>query len=223
MATDNSRRFSGFSLIELLIVVAIIGILAAIAVPNYLEARVRSKVSAAMAQIRTSIDALEMYRIDHHALPPTRFYCLALGAEKARNYFELPFELTTPIAYLSTRPIDPFNNFPGANSEGPGQTIKYRHPGFGYFNDMPTEEGIWVPKSFPIDDGNYIFYNNASEKNHSSKSPVEYGLWSVGPVPKIEIDTHTYDPVPSHCWYDPTNGTASVGIIVQLNTGHNSS
>jgi prepilin-type N-terminal cleavage/methylation domain-containing protein len=50
-----------FTLIELLIVVAIIAILAAIAVPNFLEAQVRAKVSRAKADIRSLATALESY------------------------------------------------------------------------------------------------------------------------------------------------------------------
>ena len=44
-----------FTLIELLIVVAIIAILAAIAVPNFLEAQTRAKVSRTMADIHTLV------------------------------------------------------------------------------------------------------------------------------------------------------------------------
>ncbi len=214
-----STNKTAFTLIELLIVVAIIGILASIAVPNFLHAMTRSKIAAAQAQIEACTVAIEAYRLDRNGLPPTRYYCLARGEEKARKYFELPWELTTPTAYLSDRPLDPFNTFPGASSDAPGQTIKYRSPGFGYFNDMPTEEGMWIPKSFPLDDGDYVFYNDASTEYPAKDCPVQYGFWSAGPVPKVDIGMHTYEPVPSHTWYDPTNGTRSPGIIVKLSSG----
>lgn len=208
-----------FTLIELLIAVAVIGILAAAMLPNLQLAQIRSKIAAAKADIHACATALEAYRLDRNGLPPTRYFCLAWGEETARKYFELPWELTTPTAYLTTRPLDPFNTFPGASAEAPGQTIKYRHPGFGYFNGMPTEEGMWIPSGYPADNGDYVFYNNASDEHPARECPVQYGLWSVGPVPKTAVEMQTLEPVPSHTWYSPSNGTVSMGIIVRLDTG----
>ncbi|HBF32973.1 TPA: hypothetical protein DDW35_00280 [Candidatus Sumerlaeota bacterium] len=66
------KRNSAFTLIELLIVVAIIAILAAIAVPNFLEAQVRSKASRAMSDMRSLATAIEAYRVDENSYPVSR-------------------------------------------------------------------------------------------------------------------------------------------------------
>ena len=58
-----------FTLIELLIVVAIIGILAAIAVPNFLNAQIRSKLAKVQADHKAISTALEAYFIDQNAYP----------------------------------------------------------------------------------------------------------------------------------------------------------
>ncbi len=93
---------NAFTLIELLIVVAIIGILAAIAVPNFLNAQERAKVSRAEADIRSIGTALEMYRLDNTGYP--RFISHVMNPT---GVFRL---LTTPIAYMSSVPYEVFAN-----------------------------------------------------------------------------------------------------------------
>jgi len=94
----RSRDLS-FTLIELLMVVAIISILSAIALPNFLEAQTRAKVARAKNDLRAIATALEAYHADNCAYPQA---ALIPPPRRLRP-------LTMPIAYITTLPEDPFN------------------------------------------------------------------------------------------------------------------
>ena len=63
------KKQAGFTLIELLVAVAVIGIIAAIAIPNMLQAIDKSRQNRTMAELRTVGTALEEYNIDQSAYP----------------------------------------------------------------------------------------------------------------------------------------------------------
>jgi prepilin-type N-terminal cleavage/methylation domain-containing protein len=65
---EEQKREKGFTLIELMIVVAIIAILAAVAIPNFLRARDRSRVSACLSQMVNLGTAAQDYIVEHGSL-----------------------------------------------------------------------------------------------------------------------------------------------------------
>ena len=69
ICVDGGMRKSGFTLIEVIIVVGIIGILLAIAIPNILLSMHRARQRAAVADIKIIAEAVESYRIDIGFVP----------------------------------------------------------------------------------------------------------------------------------------------------------
>jgi prepilin-type N-terminal cleavage/methylation domain-containing protein len=197
-----------FTLIELLIVVAIIAILAAIAVPNFLEAQTRSKVARVQNDLRTLATAFESYAVDHNRPPVDMVeYAMTTGAavqERWRCYALL----TTPVAYLSSFIHDPFPAQAGVSDE---QGV-YRDEGKFYF---------YV---------NYVKFPAGGSRETAWCEPLRARgyLWSVyscGPArvesqPWIEVMLLNPDaPESLGNVYDATNGTVSRGKIYRTNKG----
>jgi general secretion pathway protein G len=69
-AVSGSRRASGFTIVEVLIVVAMAGTLAAIAIPKYADYRERIKVAQAVADMRALSLVINNYQLDARSYPP---------------------------------------------------------------------------------------------------------------------------------------------------------
>jgi len=62
---------SGFTLVEILIVVVILGILAAIVIPQFTEASTEAKFSSLKTDLQTQRSQIELYKINHNDVPPS--------------------------------------------------------------------------------------------------------------------------------------------------------
>ncbi len=101
------RAVSGFTLIEVLVVVVIIGILGAIIVPNLLGRPDQARITAAKSDIRNLANALDIYRLDNFNYPSTEQGLEALvtqpsGFPEPKNY--------NPDGYVKNLPTDPWGS-----------------------------------------------------------------------------------------------------------------
>ncbi len=111
------KHQSGFSLIELMIVVVILGLLATLLVPRIMDRPDEARVTKAKVDIRTLESALRLYRLDNGAYPTTEQGLAALIrkpdiAPIPRNYRDGGY------LEVSSVPTDPWGN-----------AYRYRSPG----------------------------------------------------------------------------------------------
>lgn len=207
-----------FTLIELLIVVAIIGILSAIAVPNFLNAQTRAKVSRCMADLRAIYTGVELLRQDRGYLPidvwdyntdegkkilKEKLGNVGAAPANARSADMILAVLTSPISYMSAVPIDPFLKKTGNNAER------------GFEGPLTTYVYIDEDPNIPGKDMYFMALMDQQEQSHKLQ-PIqehEFALVSVGPDGIIGNSTVVEGNKLRGLPYDPSNGLMSVGDI----------
>ena len=102
-----NKTMSGFTLIEILIVVVILGILGAVVVPNILSRPDTARVQAAQTDLRALSQTLEIYRLDNFQYPSSEQGLESLvdrpsGFPAPKNW--------NPEGYLKKLPTDPWGS-----------------------------------------------------------------------------------------------------------------
>ncbi|MES9846812.1 type II secretion system major pseudopilin GspG [Candidatus Thiodiazotropha sp. LNASS1] len=105
--TRNYLKFKGFTLIEVMVVVVILSILAAIVVPKIMDRPEQARITKAKSDIRALEAALNLYRLDNMIYPTTDQGLEALVSKptdspEPRNWKE--------GGYLDRLPVDPWGN-----------------------------------------------------------------------------------------------------------------
>jgi len=97
----------GFTLLEIMVVVVIIGILAALVMPNIMSRPDEARVMAAKQDIASLMQALKLYRLDNQRYPPTEQGLQALVVKPATA--PIPSNWKTG-GYVERLPKDPWGN-----------------------------------------------------------------------------------------------------------------
>ena len=108
---------SGFTLVEILIVVVILGILAAIVIPQFTEASSEAKLSSLCTDLQTMRSQIELFKIQHNDNPPV----LATFALQMENYSDVAGtavadnnkDVATGVIYgpyVQSMPVNPWND-----------------------------------------------------------------------------------------------------------------
>jgi len=193
----------GFSLVELLVVTAIIGLLVGLLVPLLSTVREKTKVAKVTMELRQIEIALEMYYVDHRCYPPIRVSC---NTSERDHWCQLPPELAEG-GYLpagggemSCTMQDPFN---------PGHTYKYASIGPYILNGSLQDEhfALFLPDDFPA------CQSQSGRYRDDVQAPLAWVVWSLGPRPSRDKALNPRAPLPAFTWYRRTGDN---GVIARI-------
>lgn len=106
---NRTNRQAGFTLVEILIVVVILGILAAIVIPQFTNASENAKGSSLYTQLQTIRSQLELYQVQHNGDYPT--LAQLWGNMTAKTEVDGTVDAAGEFGpYLQQDPVNPFTS-----------------------------------------------------------------------------------------------------------------
>ena len=150
MQTRKSQ--SGFTLIEVMVVVVFLGILASVIIPKIMDKPDEARIVKAKQDIRTLESTLEMYRLDNYVYPSTDQGLQALVQKPSANPEPPHWK-----QYLDRLPMDPW-----------GHPYQYLNPGSHGAVDIWTTGADGQPGGDGVnaDIGNWSLDDNGSANNN---------------------------------------------------------
>lgn len=142
------KRFTqrGFTLIEIMVVMVILGLLVAIVAPNIMGRSDQAKVTIAETQLKNIQSALDLYRLDNSHYPSTQQGLEALvsrpsGSPEPKNWNQ--------DGYLKSVPEDPWGNqfqYVSPGTEGPYDLYSYGADGQEGGDGDAADISVWKTK-----------------------------------------------------------------------------
>ena len=139
------KRFTqrGFTLIEIMVVMVILGLLVAIVAPNIMGRSDQAKVTIAETQLKNIQSALDLYRLDNSHYPSTQQGLEALvsrpsGSPEPKNWNQ--------DGYLKSVPEDPWGNqfqYVSPGTEGPYDLYSYGADGQEGGDGDAADISVW--------------------------------------------------------------------------------
>jgi general secretion pathway protein G len=135
MRTYRTRK-SGFTLVEILIVVIILGILAAIVIPQFTSASQDARKNSLVSQLQTIRSQIELYKLQHKDQLPTSLGSgtndwaeMLKQTDADQNDYVAGTSTTGPFGpYLQQEPVNPLNSYSAVGSVTTDPTLGGPNP-----------------------------------------------------------------------------------------------